>query len=52
MSCLLYLDGKIGNVVYMMFVDMLKFVELGDFLVFNNMWVIFVCLLGKKEMGG
>ena len=51
-SRLLHLDGKTGNVAHTMFADMLKFVELGDLLVFNNTRVIPARLLGKKETGG
>ena len=51
-SRLLHLDGKTGNVAHTMFADMLKFVEPGDLLVFNNTRVIPARLLGKKETGG
>ena len=51
-SRLLHLDGKTGIVAHTMFADMLKFVEPGDLLVFNNTRVIPARLLGKKETGG
>ena len=51
-SRLLHLDGKNGKVEHTMFADMLKFVEPGDLLVFNNTRVIPARLLGKKETGG
>ena len=51
-SRLLHLDGKTGHVAHTMFADMLKFVEPGDLLVFNNTRVIPARLLGKKETGG
>ena len=51
-SRLLHLNGKSGSVEHTMFADMLKFVEPGDLLVFNNTRVIPARLLGKKETGG
>ena len=49
-SRLLHLDGKTGNVAHTMFADMLKFVEPGDLLVFNNTRVIPARLLGKTKI--
>lgn len=51
-SRLLQLDGKTGKVSHSMFTDMLKLVDEGDLLVFNNTRVIPARLLGKKETGG
>lgn len=51
-SRLLHLDGKSGEVAHTMFADMLKFVEPGDLLVFNNTRVTPARLMGKKETGG
>lgn len=34
------------------FKDVFELVELGDLLVFNNMWVILVCMFGCKVSGG
>lgn len=50
--CLLLLDGLMGVLMYGIFIDLFDKFNFGDFLVFNNICVILVCLFGCKVSGG
>jgi len=51
-SRLLSLDGMTGDIRHLRFPDILRLVEPGDLMVFNDTRVIPARLLGRKETGG
>lgn len=51
-SRMLYLDGKKGALQDAMFVDLPKYMQSGDVIIFNDTRVIKARLFGEKESGG
>lgn len=51
-SCLLLVLFVLVVFIDLQVCDLLLLLQLGDLLVFNDIWVIFVCLFGQKVSGG